>query len=229
MEDELVELEKHRNHKKWRAWVCDFKCQKSKISLEEYCREHDLDPNVLRWWLVYAQREDEYSFYRSFAAEYLRRAKESVGLLERYVDVDRDLRMPLIRDAIISYAVPFSKNRGRAGQSLRLDTKVVPKDLSDLHKAILEFRNVMLAHCDIPLRQPVVTPFGIGFKGRGLCWEHFRDLVPRFKIVIDAVLANTKAYLAERGWNSPDLAFQDIPEPPSGVDKDPGSPPEQKT
>jgi hypothetical protein len=187
-----------------------------------------IDLEAFLLWETYVDREDEYSFYRSFAPEYLRRAKESWELLEHYRVVDHNLRMPLARDAIITYTVPFGKNRGRAGGAFRLNETFVPDHLRDLHKRILARRHTILAHCDFGPRNPQVAPIGVLFRGAGLGWENYRDLVPEFTHLIDAVLANTNAYLAEKGWTSPELAFQDIPEPPSAAHEDPGQPPQQK-
>jgi len=104
-------------------------------SSEQYCKDEGINHSAFCFWLKYINQEDKFTYYQSFASEYLRRAKKALELLEYYIDIDRRLRMPLMREAIISYAALFAQSKGRVSTRWRLDEDFfIPQQLQDVHK-----------------------------------------------------------------------------------------------
>lgn len=222
-------MQNHRIRKKWRALVCEYvKLQKELkkkndgCSPQQYCKNKGIDLSAFLWWMEYIRREDEFTYYRSFATEYLRRAKKSLELLEHYIDIDPNLRMPLMRDAIISYAALFCDSYGRVSKKFNLEAqKFVPKHLQEVHKKICTDRDVIIAHCDLGPRDPKVSTVGISMVGKGFYWEDYRALIPQFKELIQTVLNNLEDYTTQENLSFVEDAFQDFPDPPSAALKDP--------
>lgn len=77
--------------------------------------------------------------------EYLRSANE------------KDLRAALFRDAVVSYAKPFSNNRYHDGtKGLCISSNHVPQDLKSTHHEVLALRDQLVAHTDMTLQKPQV-------------------------------------------------------------------------
>lgn len=216
----------------WRAHVSEYvnlqtklKREDKGISPEQYCIQEGIDQSAFRWWLDYIKMEDEFTFYRSFATEYLNRAKRSLELLDHYIDTDPKLRMPLIRDAIISYAALFCKSKGRVFTKWHLESQTfVPDSLLETHKKICTDRNLIFAHCDLRARDPKVSKVGITLRGQGFYWDDYRALLPQFKDLINGVLNRLDAYTEEDNMTTAEDAFQDFLNPPPEVSIDPGRP-----
>lgn len=68
---------------------------------------------------------------------------------------DEHLRDALFRDAVVSYAKPFSDNKGvHTKKGMRLSEKVIPKELKAAHKEVIEIRNQLFAHMDLDRQMP---------------------------------------------------------------------------
>lgn len=73
---------------------------------------------------------------------------------------DKHLKSALLRDAVISYAKPFSSNRFSDGsKGLRIYGNIVPKELADTHEEILALRNKLIAHTDMTAQKPKVEEY----------------------------------------------------------------------
>ena len=100
---EFEELQKKwRIELNWRAHVYEhvglqkyLKRNGKGINPEKYAVKEGIDPSAFRWWLAFIELEDKFTFYRSFATEYLNRAMRSLELLGHYIDIDPKLRMRL--------------------------------------------------------------------------------------------------------------------------------------
>ena len=222
------ELRKHRNSGKWRACVEQYvnglgKCKDSREEQEQFCREQRLDLPAFRWWVKCINREDEYTFYASFVSERLDTARRSLDLLEQYIDEIPQLRMPPLRDAIVSYAALFAKSNRRIAGHIRLDGRFVPETLRCTHDRVWPLRNRIVAHCDIRPRNPKVAPFGIFLRGSGYYWDDYIALLPPFRRLIEAVRANVDDYCRTAGLTSPPAAFEDIPDRPPAAWEEPGA------
>ena len=200
------------------------KIKKSNLTIEQYCTNEGIDLLAFQFWQKYIDLEDKFTFFQSFVPEYLRRAKKALELLDHYIELDPNLRMPLMRDAIISYAVLFGKSRGRASYKWQLETETfVPHNLQEVHKKLCTIRDVIIAHCDLGPRNPKVTSVGIVLKGKGYYWNDYKALIPQFRELIEAVTKNLKSYIAQENLVSAEAAFQDLNPTPEAL-KNPGRP-----
>jgi predicted nucleic acid-binding Zn ribbon protein len=212
----------------WRAHVSNYKKLKknNKFTPEQYCKNEGIDLSAFCFWQNYINQEDKFTYYRSFAPAYLKQAKTVLELLDHYIDIDPRLRMPLMRDAIISYAALFRSSNSRVFNKSKWYLKeqtFVPQHLQDIHRKICEDRDSIIAHCDLNPRNPKVTQVGIVLKGKGFYWEDYKALIPQFKELIEAVMNSLKPYVAQENLSSAEKAFQHF-NPPSEALKDPGKP-----
>ena len=131
------------------------------------------------------EKEDSYSFYRTFADVYLDLAKSSLELVKKYMSIE-ELRMPLMRDAIVAYFATFRSSRGRVSNkkfSLSEIEGLIPESLREVHDKIGAIRDRIVAHCDLEPRNPRVASVG-GLYGtsigriEGYSWEDLLDLMP---------------------------------------------------
>jgi len=73
---------------------------------------------------------------------------------------EKDLRAALFRDAVVSYAKPFSNNRYRDGsKGLCISSNHVPKDLKRTHDEVLALRDQLIAHTDMTIQTPRVDKY----------------------------------------------------------------------
>lgn len=73
---------------------------------------------------------------------------------------DKYLKSALLRDAVISYAKPFSSNRFRdQSKGLRISDNHVPKELTDAHNEILALRDELIAHTDMTVQKPRIKKY----------------------------------------------------------------------
>jgi hypothetical protein len=222
-------MQRYRIELKWRAKVSEYvKLQKNlkrkndSCSPEQYCKNEGINSSAFCWWLKYIRLEDKFTYHQSFAREYLGRAREALVLLEHYIELDPNLRMPLMRDAIISYAALFCKSNGRVFTKWNLEAQTfVPQHLQNVHKKICTYRDVIVAHCDIEPRDPKVSLFGISLKGQGFYWDDYKRLIPKFKELINLVLKRLESYAVQENLSSAKVAFKDLPDPPPAALKDP--------
>jgi hypothetical protein len=83
------------------------------------------------------------------------------SLLHAKNQPDGWLRDCLFRDMIISYARPFSGNRAPGIKNHRLKDGRVPVPHRTLHRELISLRNQLIAHTDLPRRNPrVKSPWG---------------------------------------------------------------------
>ena len=68
-----------------------------------------------------------------------------------------NLRFLIVRDAIISYARPFSDNNGILLKKWKLPEKFIPKKYKDLHKELINMRDRVIAHSDMDFIDPSVV------------------------------------------------------------------------
>ena len=86
----------------------------------------------------------------------MERVVSSMDLLASFDD--KHVREALFRDAVVSYAKPFSNNRGLAGSGgLRVDDSYISVSLRSVHKEVLALRNQLFAHMDIDRQAPDVS------------------------------------------------------------------------
>jgi hypothetical protein len=78
---------------------------------------------------------------------------------------DNRLIYPLMRDAVVSYCKPFSGNKGRGGVKRSLSMKEwVLKEHWELHRQLIEVRNLSFAHSDLEAKNPNLAMSNNGVK-----------------------------------------------------------------
>jgi hypothetical protein len=227
-------MKQWRAHSNWRAHVAKYaalnKRKDSRCNPEQYCKSKDLNCEAFNIWLRFIEIEDKYTFYVSFATEYLSRAKRSLELLKKYMHIS-ELCMPLMRDAVVAYAAPFSKSKGRIHTkpkwSLKEIESSIPTSLQNTHRKICDDRDEIMAHCDLSPRNPRVGLFGITLRGAGYYWADYQKLIPEFEKLILAVQEELQKLIIRENLISADVAFQDFSNPPTCAEEDPGPPSEK--
>lgn len=66
---------------------------------------------------------------------------------------DSPLVGPAFMFALIEYSKPYKTSRGDVLASHRLDSQCVPTRNKDLHAKVLEFRDTILAHTDLTVKE----------------------------------------------------------------------------
>lgn len=66
-----------------------------------------------------------------------------------------------LRDAVVSYGRPFSRNRSIHRKNRTLGLEYVPIEYLDLHNHILSLRNTLFAHSDLTAKEPTLTFLGM--------------------------------------------------------------------
>lgn len=213
----------------WRAHISNYilskRKKKSSFSTEDYCKQEGIDHEAFNAWLKHIEREDRYTFYTSFASEYINRAKRSLDLIEKHINVS-ELRMPLMRDVIIAYAAPFTKkNYGRLSNKFSLNNieNIVPDAFQATHKKICNDRDQIVAHCDLGPRNPRVSLIGTSIRMAGYYWKDYQALVPDIKILISIVQENLKKY-NQVNFTPLETYFQESINSPKSAEQDPGPP-----
>ena len=100
--------------------------------------------------VTYLQAE-EYRFYRMYSID-LQGAKQTIQMLPRFPEPD--VRYSIIRDAVVAYARPFSKNRGKFLKFHRLPDSIVPRERLELHAELITLRDQAFAHSDHEFFKP---------------------------------------------------------------------------
>lgn len=77
--------------------------------------------------------------------------------------VDSQLRYRLFVFIIISYARPFTQNRGNV-KSHSLKKTIVPTVYRKLHDEVIEYRDRVVAHTDVDFRNPHLGEIGMFLK-----------------------------------------------------------------
>jgi hypothetical protein len=94
---------------------------------------------------------EAWRFYRLYSID-LEGAKQTIQMLKRFAEAD--VRYAILRDAIVAYARPFSKNRGRFLKHHRLSDAIVPREFVALHAELITLRDRAFAHTDHDFRNP---------------------------------------------------------------------------
>lgn len=90
--------------------------------------------------------------------------------LEQTLTKDEHLREVLFRDAVVSYAKPFSDNRGVfTKKGLRISDKGIPDHLKSAHLEIIGLRDKLFAHMDLDRQSPELRHY----KGGGEKYASF--------------------------------------------------------
>lgn len=232
---EFDELKKqHLAKSNWRAHVANYvelkrqkkRQKKGDFSPEQYCKQQKINYEAFKVWLEYIKKEDKYVFYMSFATEYLDRAKRSLSLVKKYIN-EQELRMPLMRDAIVAYAAPFTRSNGRIfikEFSLEKIESFIPPSLMTVHRKVCADRDQVIGHCDVGVRNPRVGIFGITLKGAGYYWTDYQKLIPEFEKLILAVQENLRKYNQDN-LTPLETYFEEFSNPPACAEEDPGPPP----
>jgi hypothetical protein len=214
-------------HSNWRAHIANYvelkRQRKSNNSIDHYCKQQKIDCEAFKAWLKHIEKEDKYVFHVSFATAYLNCAQRSLDLLKKHMKTS-ELCMPLIRDSIVAYAVPFSNNDGRlTNNKCRLHESFIPASLKVIHEKICHHRDKIVAHSDLAPRNPRVGTIGIQLKGAGYYWTDYQKLIPEFGKLIIAVQKNLNKYNQET-FTPKKIYFQDPINSPKCADEDPGPP-----
>lgn len=100
---------------------------------------------------------ERYCFLRLYAID-LDTAFHTIKVLRRYKRAD--VQFPLLRDIAVTYARPFSINKGEEIRKDRLSSrKHVPKPLRALHEELIRVRMEQFAHTDLKFYRPKVSKF----------------------------------------------------------------------
>lgn len=88
----------------------------------------------------------------------MERAQQSVEYSHRANE--KALKAALFREAVVSYAKPFSSNRYSDGKKgLRISENHVPKEMMIIHNQVLALRDKFIAHTDMAEQRPIVEKF----------------------------------------------------------------------
>lgn len=102
---------------------------------------------------------EECVFYKLYDGDFIV-AQNSIELLSD----SKELRLKyiLLRDIVISYARPFSINRGIEVSKHSLGSKFIPPKHKNLHNELIDLRDQLFAHTDLSYRKPKVADFSSG-------------------------------------------------------------------
>ena len=142
--------------------------------------------------VVVTRRDAEnYRFLRLYSID-LEMARQSCDLIARQDALD--VRYCLLRDLVVSYARPFSSNRGRVFKRHRLEKgEVVPIAMRPLHAELLALRDQAFAHTDHDFRNPQIArwPRSSGGATYGMSFRNpaYDTLIVRLQEIRDLATA----------------------------------------
>lgn len=96
---------------------------------------------------------EKYCFLRLHSID-MDTAVQTVKTLKRYKRAD--VQVALLRDIAVTYARPFSRNKGNKISKHALPERHVPRQLKPLHKRLLDLRNNQFAHTDLVFHKPKI-------------------------------------------------------------------------
>jgi hypothetical protein len=173
----------------WRKHVINYyaikkKKEKAKESYNEslYCNNNAVYSTALKIWIEFLVDEEKYVFYNSIVDMSINDSINSYALLMKYIDLDLSLRMPLLRDVVISYLKPFKKTQGRLNKNHTIeasDIAIEKEDLLVVHNKLLAYRDQVFAHYDLSIRSPRSSSIGISLRGQGYYWEDYAKIIPQ--------------------------------------------------
>jgi hypothetical protein len=133
---------------------------------------------------------EQYKFLR-FCEMDVEETQQTLGVLINCKD--NKVYYPLLRDIVVTYARPFSDNRGIEQLSHKLKkSEFVPKKYYPLHELLMNFRNTIFAHTDIGAKDAKVSRWRQA--GYATYPMSFRRV--KYEALI-AELGNLKSLLAE--------------------------------
>jgi hypothetical protein len=115
-------------------------------------------------------QEEQYVFHR-FAHGDVNKALMCLDRIEG--QNDGFVSWCLLQTAVIAYCRLFAECKISKGRSLRLASRFVPREGKTLHGRLISWRNKIIAHSDLELREPKLhgwtgqngTTFGVVFRG----------------------------------------------------------------
>ena len=141
---------------------------------------------------------EDYLFLRMYSVD-LRTASYSMGVLSRTEAADA--RECILRDIVVTYARPFSGNRGTTARSHRLLDllpDVITEERKTLHEKLMRFRDQLFAHTDLEAYKPKpvkwerdghvtfpMTFWGLDYVGLEAQVEELWDLIETVKATVD--------------------------------------------
>ena len=140
------------------------------------------------------QKTELYKLYRLYSMDF-DMAIRTLAVLKRYPKSSnryrllQEIRYSLLRDAVVSYARPFSGNRGVLFKSHSLPLKLVPREFRQLHSQLMTLRSQLFAHTDLSYRNPKVMQLGRLFpiSVRAFDYESLNDEVCKlYKLISEA-------------------------------------------
>lgn len=122
----------------------------------------------------------------------LEMALHTIKMLKRYRK--KDVRYALLRDIVISYGRPFSKNKGLSEKTdeHRVDFQK-NKDFEFLHEELLTLRHQLFAHTDLKYKNPKIPTRSKGehkwypMSFKQLDYDYLVNNVPEIKKLIEYV------------------------------------------
>lgn len=97
---------------------------------------------------------EKYSFLKIYTIDF-DSASHLFKVLKRYKR--KDVRYSLLRDIVVTYARPFSQNKGTLLRNHSLPLRLVPKNCRPLHNLLIKVRNQLFAHTDLSYRSPQIV------------------------------------------------------------------------
>jgi hypothetical protein len=107
----------------------------------------------------YTREDEHYRFQRLYSID-LDMVEHDLALLRRYRR--QDIRYCILRDIVVTYARPFSANRGEHFRNHSLRESFVPAESRQLHAWLISLRNQLLAHTDYSHHKPTVGRWPMG-------------------------------------------------------------------
>ena len=101
-------------------------------------------------------RDVNYRFLRLYSIDF-DMARAALRLLSE--EPSQAVQFALFRDFVVTYARPFSGNRGPSGSNDSLSPKHVPVAFREVHQALMDLRDRLFAHTDFEARDPMVAKF----------------------------------------------------------------------
>jgi len=155
-------------------------------------------------------------------------AKQACDLLETQSDLA--VQYALLRDLVVTYARPFSTNRGRTHKRHKLREEIVPAEMNPLHSELMTLRDQSFAHTDHDFRKPQIARWprkgGGATYGMGFANPPYQSLLARLAeirqltVVVEAAInARARAFELEFNQLYPEEAAEQPPEEfkPPGV------------
>ena len=161
------------------------KSQRDRYSEGIYC-DNDVEYEAaLIKWISFLKDEERYIFYNTIIDLSFGQSKRTLEILDKYKGNFNELQMPLLRDVVINYVMPFHKSQGRLGVSYRIDLKISNPLLEGIHDKLVSDRDQIFAHADLGIRSPRASALGIKVAGLSNMWNEYHTILPKIGDLID--------------------------------------------